>query len=200
MTRRGLCSSSFGISRRGKMSIAQALYASAAFPAVFPPLRIRSEKFDFSGGAEDEPPAWLYLADGGVFNNLATEVSGPLAISAEDKYLVKPAGNMVPAVQRNFVINASAPPSTRRLGIFKLPRTMSVMYESTVRPRIERLMEQESLGDGPIVIDVAEVRDRACPTNFIGKMFERYSDWQTRSRVDGKSSSNSYRCTVENSG
>ena len=156
MTRLGLVSPAFGKSRHTKLSVAQALYASAAFPVVFPPLEVRSEELDFSGGPEDEPPKKLYLADGGVFNNLATEGLATLITSAEKKYLVEPIRDIVPVVQRNLVINASAPPSTRRIGLLKLNRTMSVMYESTLRPRIERLMEQESTDGGPIVIDVAE--------------------------------------------
>jgi Patatin-like phospholipase len=156
MTRRGLVSPAFGKSRHTKLSVAQTVYASAAFPVVFPPLKVRSEELDFSGGPEDEPPKKLYLADGGVFNNLATEGLATLITSAEQKYLVEPIRNVVPVVQRSLVINASAPPSTRHIGLLKLNRTMSVMYESTLRPRIERLMEQESTDGGPIVIDVAE--------------------------------------------
>lgn len=156
MTRRGLISPAFGKSRHTKLSVAQALYASAAFPVVFPPLKVCSEELDFSGGPEDEPPKKLYLADGGVFNNLATEGLATLITPAEQKYLVEPVRDVVPLVHRNIVINASAPPCTRRIGLFKLSRTMSVMYESTLRPRIDRLMEQQSTDCGPIVIDVAE--------------------------------------------
>jgi predicted acylesterase/phospholipase RssA len=157
MTRQSLVSPAFGKSWHTKtISVAKAVYASAAFPVLFPPLTVNSKDLDFAGGPEDELPKTLYLADGGVFNNLATDGLATLSTSAEQKYLVELIRDVVPVVHRNIVINASAPPSIRRIGLFTLNRTMSVMYESTLRPRIERLMEQEGTEDGPIVIDVAE--------------------------------------------
>jgi predicted acylesterase/phospholipase RssA len=152
MTRRRLVSQAFGRSRSTKLSIAQAMYASAAFPVVFSPLKVRSEKLDFSGGSEDVLPKWLYLADGGVFNNLATDGLASLVASAAENSTT----GGVPLVRRNLVINASAPPSTKRIRFFKINRIMTVMYESTILPRLQQLMNQEASDGGHLIIDVAE--------------------------------------------
>src|SRR6185436_3082271 len=48
------------------------------------------------------------------------------------------------------------PPAIKRHNTFKLIRTVQVMYESTIRPRIEHLREQERADQGQIVIDFAE--------------------------------------------
>jgi predicted acylesterase/phospholipase RssA len=49
------------------LSLAKAIYASAAFPIGFPPLRLRARDLDLSGGQDDEAPDTLMLSDGGVF-------------------------------------------------------------------------------------------------------------------------------------
>lgn len=144
------------------LRIAQAIYASAAFPIGFPPLRLKSEDLRLTGGWEDDPPDVLFLSDGGVFNNLGTD-----AFSANDVgeqiYLPDPTLPVIPQVDRHIVINASAPAKVTRLPklagwrtVKTTARIMSVLYENTLRPRVQRLMEDQDKPRGPIVIDISE--------------------------------------------
>jgi NTE family protein len=60
------------------LSVGQAVAASAAFPPVFSPARIDSRAYNFSGTSyRDAPvalPDTIALTDGGVYENLGTEV------------------------------------------------------------------------------------------------------------------------------
>jgi hypothetical protein len=144
-----------------KMDLARAIYASAAFPIGFPPLRVRTRGLKLAGGHDDEPPKRLYLSDGGVFNNLGTETFA--ADRPTEIFLPDPTLPIIPRVDRQLVVNASAPPGKVALpglpglrAISSSKRIMSVLYENTVRPRVQRLMNEASHPDGPIVVDIAE--------------------------------------------
>ena len=98
----------------------------------------------------------IYLTDGGVFNNLATDVD-------EDTDMI-------------LVVDASAPLSSAPLRRLSLPglaelgslaRAMSVLYTNTVDPRIEHLQDRASLilshgdkvGDGtgfPVIVRITD--------------------------------------------
>jgi NTE family protein len=60
------------------LSVGQAVAASAAFPPVFSPVRIDSRAYNFSGTRyRDAPvalPRVIALTDGGIYENLGTEV------------------------------------------------------------------------------------------------------------------------------
>ena len=81
-TRHGLGDSRIGYSRWKRagrpLSIGQAVAASAAFPPVFAPLRLDASQYTFGGTQyRDAPvaiPATIGLTDGGVYENLGTEV------------------------------------------------------------------------------------------------------------------------------
>jgi NTE family protein len=79
-TNRGLGDSRFGHSAWAdrSLSIGTCVGASAAFPPVFPPVRIRREHYSFSGpvyGERDLPHFPLIpLSDGGVYDNNGLEV------------------------------------------------------------------------------------------------------------------------------
>jgi predicted acylesterase/phospholipase RssA len=143
------------------VSLPQAVYASAAFPIGFPPLRLRTSVLDLSDGQDDERPPRLLLSDGGVFNNLGTEAF--TADRPAQIFLPNPSLAIIPTVELQLVVNASSPPKKVALG--RMPvlssiatgtRIMSVMYENTLRPRVQRLMEDQAKDGGPIVIDIAE--------------------------------------------
>jgi predicted acylesterase/phospholipase RssA len=143
------------------ISLSRAVYASAAFPIGFPPLRLRSNKLNLTGGQDDEPPKQLLLSDGGVFNNLGTETFS--AESSAHIFLPDPSLPIIPPVGRQLVVNASSPP--KKTALSRVPiwrsiacsaRIMSVMYENTLRPRVQRLTEDQLKQDGPIVIDISE--------------------------------------------
>ena len=152
------------------MPLRDAVRASAAFPGGFPPKRLAlgrsglvwtfrtagvddfERRFGWAGrtrrprkeGAEAprrlRPPRALFLADGGVWNNLGTDwVPKPLGG-------VDGAADPPPCVR--LVVDASAPVASRRLSGLALPglaellavfRTMTVLYSNTVEPRIRAL-------------------------------------------------------------
>ncbi|WP_165546468.1 patatin-like phospholipase family protein [Kribbella soli] len=144
------------------LALAKAIYASAAFPIGFPPLRLRSANLNMAGGRDEEAPKWLLLSDGGVFNNLGTD-----AFAANDSaaqiYLPDPALPIIPNVDLQMIINASSPSKKASISSLLVWRTipstvriMSVLYENTLRPRMQRLMEAQSAPGGPIVVDISE--------------------------------------------
>jgi predicted acylesterase/phospholipase RssA len=144
------------------ISLPRAIYASAAFPIGFPPLRLRARDLDLTGGQDDEPPRTLMLSDGGVFNNLGTETFSANDASAH-VFLPDPSLPIIPQVARQLVVNASSPPKKTKLSsipiwrsVMSSARIMSVMYENTLRPRVQRLMESQGTPGGPIVVDISE--------------------------------------------
>jgi predicted acylesterase/phospholipase RssA len=149
----------------------RAVYASAAFPGAFTPLRLPTARLKMGGGESirDRPPA-LLLADGGVFNNLGTDWFR-IARELRDTHLRQDHRFQPPPhIDYSIVVNASAPPKVTRLSrvpvlhmVLVFGRTMTVLYENTVRPRIKEL-DQEP-GTRTIVIDISmspiELAERA---------------------------------------
>jgi hypothetical protein len=79
-TRDGLGDSRFGYSAWGSkpLPVGVAAGASAAFPPVFTPARIRAADYSFGGSPHGEAPLdipkYIPLTDGGVYDNLGMEV------------------------------------------------------------------------------------------------------------------------------
>jgi NTE family protein len=80
-TRHGLGDSRIGYAEwnsRNILSIGQAVASSAAFPPIFSPARINARRYTFSGtmyrDAPVDVPNTIALTDGGVYENLGTEV------------------------------------------------------------------------------------------------------------------------------
>lgn len=139
------------------MHLAHAIYASAAFPGVFPPLRLRTKAMGLRGGDEPMRPRDLVLADGGVYNNLGTDWFDD---SSRPVSMLYDFGDDVP-VSRRIIVNASAPRRVRPIPrwwpartILGLARIFGVMYENTVSPRLEAL--NMSAHNGRVaVVDIA---------------------------------------------
>ena len=96
-TRAGLGDSRFGHAAWGNrpLSIGEAVGASAAFPPVFPPPRIRCADYTFSAPIYSEEPLakveYVTLSDGGVYDNLGVEaVQKPTALPGETQRLERP--------------------------------------------------------------------------------------------------------------
>jgi predicted acylesterase/phospholipase RssA len=70
-------SDSHGWGRAGHIRVCDAVLASASYPGAFPPFRLPTGRCDFGGPAHERSGVprgkSLYLADGGVWNNLATD-------------------------------------------------------------------------------------------------------------------------------
>lgn len=131
----------------------EALYSSAAFPGVFPPKRLRRRSWwrgqllHFQNGEmAGELPRTLYLADGGIYNNLGYDWFDVMARERDLPQPIWPFGQLEigepPQVDQYIVVNAGAPSrAVKGLGILPIARTMSVLYDNTVRPRVDSIRE-----------------------------------------------------------
>jgi hypothetical protein len=125
----------------------EALYSSAAFPVVFPPKKLKISKLNFQNG--DMPgqlPRALRLADGGVYNNLGFDWFDILLHETQPTpRSLWPFGELSVQPLRIekanvIVVNAGAPSSrVHWLPPFPVARIMSVLYDNTVRPRVDLL-------------------------------------------------------------
>jgi predicted acylesterase/phospholipase RssA len=145
------------------LGVATAVYASAAFPFVFPARRLPCKKFRFQGGDAAPPfPRALRLTDGGVHNNLGTDWFNELR--AQDRQQVWKFGNVhyprrFQVAQEQIVVNAGAASSglKRVWPLLSVRRTMSILYDNTVQPRLELLRDSRVEESGStIVLDIAE--------------------------------------------
>jgi NTE family protein len=81
-TREGMGDSRVGYARWGNspMKVSEGVTASAAFPPVFPPVRIPRSSYQFTAPVYGEEPLpekdFIPLTDGGVYDNLGLEVLG----------------------------------------------------------------------------------------------------------------------------
>jgi NTE family protein len=139
-TRDGLGDSRIGYSTWGQadepLSVGHAVAASAAFPPVFSPMRIDARQYAFSGTLyRDAPvkvPATITLTDGGVYENLGTEVL--------TKRTPLPGGRVLDEPQFLLVSDGGYPPNHR----FK-PRRMPGLASICLLLRVNSIaMEQVS--------------------------------------------------------
>ncbi|MER6975145.1 patatin-like phospholipase family protein [Nocardioides sp. NPDC000445] len=162
MSREMILSPRYGRGDDPELPLQKAIYASAAFPIGFPPLRVKSDRMRFAGGVDDMVPTRLVLSDGGVFNNLGTDAFAADR-APEEIYLPDPSLAILPDVNQQLIVNASAPPK-KWVGsnwpivraVTSSARIMSVLYENTLTPRIQSLLEDQQREGGPLVVDISE--------------------------------------------
>ena len=153
----------YGWSTPESIRTAEALYSSAAFPAVFPPKKLKTRKLSFRSGDMEGPlPHTLRLADGGVYNNLGNDWFDVLNVQSQPSPSLWAFGELeiepLRIEEENVIIvNAGAPAGTvpsswvHWLGPLTLARIMSVLYDNTVKPRMELIRGK----DRPL-IDIQE--------------------------------------------
>jgi NTE family protein len=151
-TKGGLGDSRIGYSNwNGRpLPVALAVCASASFPPVFPPLRIRRGDYSFSGPSYGETPLpdfdFIPLTDGGVYDNSGME--------ALFKPTLLPAGRMLEKPEFLLVSDGGAPPryDFRSSGLpamtegFLLYRADQIAREQVTAVRTRWLMEQITTG------------------------------------------------------
>lgn len=144
------------------MTLTQAIYASAAFPAVFAPLRT-SATFGRETSSDPQKPTKLYLTDGGVFNNLGTE---QICLSEE--------------TLDHLVVNASKPadtydsrPHKLRWFFIALIRSMMIVQQNTVSPRLVGLRQEKSVA----IADIGESPAK------LAKLYTEHPDEEVRLRA-----------------
>jgi predicted acylesterase/phospholipase RssA len=159
----------YGWSGPGDIETAEAVYSSAAFPAVFPPKRIKTSRLRFQNGEMGgELPGAIRLVDGGVFNNLGTDWFAVLEQNIRDPWAFGELKITAPRIERRntIVVNAGAP--SKRLTRLWMPmpvaRIMSVLYDNTVRPRVELLDHSEAS-----LIDIAQ-----SPIDLVRRLTKRH--------------------------
>lgn len=139
MTRERIQNETYGMGP-ADLAVSEAIYASAAFPAVFPPLAVSTSNWHVEG-RQAERAARLFLSDGGVFNNLGTDWFAAAARVEDDGQDDLPLDSLI--------VNASKPPriegGKRTLIRFQVPalvRAMTVVQENTVSPRLRTLRDE----------------------------------------------------------
>src|SRR6266849_1795135 len=162
--------------RAPNLPLAVAVRASAGFPGI-PPRRVPLDRFErvakkrltFGGAVKPEsvrasPSPTVFLSDGGVWNNLATQVR------LEDNFFRTGEPGETPTVL--FVVNASSTLGPQRPGRFYVPgwaefkalvRIVNVQNLNTVSPRVEALRsasernwteDRRATGSEPLTIQV----------------------------------------------
>jgi predicted acylesterase/phospholipase RssA len=144
----------YGWSTPESIRTAEALYSSAAFPAVFPPKKLKTHKLRFrSGDMPGTLPRTLRLADGGVYNNLGVDWFDVLNNQSQAPPTLWAFGDLTVEplrIERENVIIVNASASTGRVpdswvhwfGPLTLARIMSVLYDNTVKPRVKLIRDE----------------------------------------------------------
>jgi NTE family protein len=151
-TRGGLGDSRIGYSEWNaeRVLLALAVCASASFPPVFPPLRIRRRGYVFSGPAYGEAPLpdfeFIPLTDGGVYDNSGMEslfkptlLPGRLQLEDPEFLLVSDGG----APPRYDFTSSGLPAMTEGLLLY---RADQIAREQVTAVRTRWLMEQITSG------------------------------------------------------
>lgn len=128
------------------VSLAELVRASAAFPGI-PPRRLKAPP-DKDNPRVSESPHEIFLADGGIWNNLGSQVlreDGFIGSHAAwDAGVIRPYG-YAPEDMPLLCINGSASPKPRRPWIFKIPgfalfnsllQITQILNINTVFPRV----------------------------------------------------------------
>jgi len=200
----------YGWSTPEQIRTAEALYSSAAFPAVFPPKKLKTSRLRFQDGDMPGPlPRTVRLADGGVYNNLGYDwfdilnkqsQASPPVLWPFGELSVEP--SMI-ETKNVIIVNASAP--SRRLqwlGPFPLARIMSVLYDNTVVPRVKSIRAEHrplidiaqtpfDLGNSLAELDGVEgERARALIKQLAGRTDDFWTDFGrdtagTRTKLSG---------------
>jgi predicted acylesterase/phospholipase RssA len=162
-SREFVCCPTYGWGTPGRTRTASAVYASAAFPVVFPVRRFARRRFGLQNGMLPPPyPRLLKLNDGGVYNNLGTDWFDELDTQSRSplwSFGNLPLQTPLTPVTRRLVVNAGAASrGVRRVPPFlALSRTMSVLYDNTVRPRLQSMRDRAmNTLAAPLVIDISE--------------------------------------------
>jgi NTE family protein len=150
------------------LSIGQAVAASAAFPPVFAPMRIDSSHYTFGGTRyQDAPvatPATVGLTDGGVYENLGTEVltkPTPLPggrVLDEPEFLLVSDGGYPPIYQ----FNARRIPGLATLSLMLRVNSIAMEQVSALRRRRLTGMFEQRRPNG-LLVSLGSSLDRLPP-------------------------------------
>lgn len=133
-----------------RWSLAQAVAASAAYPLVFAPVRVR---------AWGTSTRRYVLADGGVSNNLGSQWLSALA-ARRGNALVSRRGDLA---DTEIIVDASVPPKAIAAWVDRVPmsellylaRVMDVLFRNTLQPRQFELQQRASTaGNSPTAVHV----------------------------------------------
>lgn len=162
----------WGFWKCGGLPLAHAVRASAAFPGAFTPKRLplhAMEKSDTLGQSyrkaiRETAPEEIYLADGGIWNNLATDWDGERALFLRE--IGAESARTLPRQLHLLAIDASKRPEVRKrfralsvpilAEVVGLLRFVSVLYWSTIESRRRPLGEQTSRALARVVDPVYE--------------------------------------------
>jgi len=148
-TRKGMGDSRAGHAAWGdaSVSLGEAAGASAAFPPVFPPARIKRASFVFSGPVYGEKPLPEYpivaLTDGGVYDNLGVEVVW--------KKSILPGGTEQLNIQRFLIVSDAGYPAQFRFRPSGIPGISEALLlyraDDIAREQVTALRQRELVRD-----------------------------------------------------
>lgn len=157
-------SPAYGWANPEDIGLADAVYASSAFPVAFPAIAMNSDRLKFSNGRL-AAPGWVHLVDGGIANNLGTDWFESIRSEGKRLWRYGSSGSAESQYSTALVINASRNPSAtpRGRGIFRIAK---ILYENTILPRVSSIRSGMSLLAGrTIIVDISE-----SPLELAGRM------------------------------
>ncbi|MFL6149263.1 MAG: patatin-like phospholipase family protein [Pseudonocardiaceae bacterium] len=175
-------SPAYGWASLSKLKLTDALYASAAFPLAFPPLTLKVNPAVWGGGAHPDRPRRLKLVDGGVYNNLGTDWRQFTRTASHMLWGVDERFDSLPIPKLQVVVNASSPPRRIELKgwlrIFPSARALTILYYSTLRPRLDTMLRSIPEDGETVLIDLAET-----PLDAARRIVSRTQDGAVKHRA-----------------
>jgi hypothetical protein len=162
-------SENYGRGEGKDVPLKMAVATSAAFPPLIPAIRFKTANRQFTRG--ESPPEFVYLSDGGVWNNLGTDWSRlrDKLLDAERAWVDRTEENPLASIETSIencpagavllIANASQPERRKNLWTLKVPvlsflitlvRIINVTVNSTVQARsvdIEKTARLRMLND-----------------------------------------------------
>jgi len=146
-----LFSPTYGVATTENVTLSEAVYSSAAFPVFYPPLRLSTADRSFRGGLHDgQRPRRLRLSDGGVSNNLGSEILDLLMQPVAPPWSDHPGNDAEPLITHALIVNASAPTIPKKRLWLNATRQFVVLYQNTLKPRLDSARRS----DAHIILDI----------------------------------------------
>ena len=159
----------YGRGARPGMKVQQPVSASTSVPGAFPPRWFRATRFGFQHGAQQPPPRWITVVDGGVYDNMADQWASGLA---DRKQRTPGLFDDIEDIDELVVVNCSAGmrfESTSKMRVpavgelLALSRAVSIMYDNSASLRRQSLV-------GRFIRSAGRIRNNQAPGDFVGSL------------------------------
>jgi predicted acylesterase/phospholipase RssA len=144
------------VSQQHGLGLARVVTGSAAFPGAFAPAPLQ-----LNDGLGQGLANWTVVADGGVYNNLATDWllqgAGLSEVDWPDEWPAE-TGVVRDLADHVFVVDASAPPNARRIGV-NTDGPFALWKEFTSLFRIAAIINASNVAHRQHLLDLADSHD-----------------------------------------